>query len=82
MQGKYPYCITLQLSSSYKFRKTKDCLNQHNDYNKISQNLEYKLTGLHLSKAFLSGLKYWGGCIFGKAYSVSIKVNQIRVKKV
>ena len=37
---------------SYKFRETEDWLNPHNDENKVPQNLENKLTGLHISKAF------------------------------
>ena len=41
-------CIELQLLS-YKFCKTKDWLNPYNDYNKVPQNLENKLRGLHFS---------------------------------
>ena len=41
-------CIELQLLS-YKFCKTKDWLNPYNDYNKVPQNLENKLKGLHFS---------------------------------
>ena len=34
-------------------------------YNKnVQQNLEHKLTGLHLSKTFLSGLICWGRVYF------------------
>ena len=54
----------IALSLSYKFVKTKDWRNQHDDYYKAQQNLEYTLTGLHLSKAFLSGLMCWGGVYF------------------
>ena len=57
-------CTRLQFLLSYKFYKTKDWWNQHNDYNKVPQNLEYKLTGLHLLKTFLSGLICWGGVYF------------------
>ena len=49
-------CIGLQVSLSYRFRKTKDWLNPHNYWNKVPQNLENKFTGLHFSKAFFSGL--------------------------
>ena len=46
------------------FFKLQVWLNQHNDYNKVQQNLEYRFTGLHLSKAFLSGLICWDGVYF------------------
>ena len=61
-------CIRLQLPLSYKFRKTKDCFNQHNDYNKVPQDNECKLTGLYLSKVFLSGLICWGGVYFRESF--------------
>ena len=52
-------CIEFQVSLNYKFRKTKDWSSPYNDLNKELQNPENKLTGLH----------------FGRAYSVSIKIN-------
>ena len=61
-------CIRLQLLLSYKFRKTKDWLNQHNAFNKLPQNIEYKVTGLHLSKNFLIGLICWGGVYFRDSF--------------
>ena len=61
-------CIRLQLPLSYKFRKTKDWLNQHNDYNKVPQDIEYKLTDLYLSKVFLSELICWGGVYFRESF--------------
>ena len=41
MFGKYPgaYCIGLQ-RLSYKFCKTIDWLNPHNDYNEVPQSFE------------------------------------------
>ena len=61
-------CIRLQLELSYKFRKTKDWLNQRNDYNKVPQDIEYKLTGLYLSKVSLSGLICWSGVYFRESF--------------
>ena len=61
-------CIRLQLPLRYKFRKTKDWLNQHNDYKKVAQDIEYKLTGLYLSKVFLSGLICWGRVYFRESF--------------
>ena len=72
-------CIRLQLPLSYKFRKTKDWLNkhndynkvplnQHNDYNKVPEDIEYKLTGLNLSKVFLSELICWGWVYFPESF--------------
>ena len=52
-------CIRLQVSLSCKFRKTNNWLNSHNDWNKVPQDLENKVTGLH----------------FGRDYSVSIRIN-------
>ena len=61
-------CIRLQLPLSYKFRNTKDWLNQHNGYNKVPQDIKYKLTGLCLSKFFVSGLICWGGVYFRESF--------------
>ena len=41
---------------SYKFRETKDWVNPHNDEKEVPQNLENKITSLHFSNTFLSGL--------------------------
>ena len=49
-------CIGLQPLLSYKFRETKDWLNPHSDQNKVPQDLEDKLAGLHFSKVIFSGL--------------------------
>ena len=48
-------CIGLQVSLSYTFRKTKDWVNPHNDWNKVLRNLENKLTDFHSSKTFFVG---------------------------
>ena len=61
---------------SYNFRKTKNWLNPYNDYDKVPQNLKNKVKGLHFSNTFLNELIYWsGGGIYGRAYSVSMKIN-------
>ena len=61
-------CIRLQLPWSYKFRKTKDWLNQHNGYNKVQQDIKYRLTGLCLSKFFVSGLICCGEVYFSESF--------------
>ena len=66
MCGKYS-CIRLQFLLSYKFVKTKDWLNKHNDYYKTQQNLEYKLTGLTSFKNLFKWANVLGrGVISGK----------------
>ena len=42
-----------------RHKKILNIIIRHNK--KVQRNLEYKLTGLHFSKAYLSGLIRWGG---------------------
>ena len=75
-------CIRLQRPFSHKFRKTKDWLNQHNDYKKVTQDIKYKLMGLYLLSSLFKWANMLGKGVFsGKVFSVSMKINQIRVKK-
>ena len=55
--------------------KLKDWLDSHNDQNKLPQNLENKLTGLHFSKTSLSGLIRRGAGLFREILFHELKIH-------
>ena len=60
MFGKYPGSYMHQIAS-YKFRKSKDRLNPHNDLKKVLQNLKSKLAVTFSKKLFkLANVPEWG----------------------